>query len=910
MKTTRLLFRWGVWMCYSEWKSDQPNENWSGELLIQNGRLSNPNLIIYSGLFGPQHKTLIPLESPHWKSHIDYPRPSYGYKGLEGLEIDVESNENSRLCFKSNMINVEFNLDDIPVNDWLIWNVGPKYSCSQLIVCRIEDEGIYWNNHLIEKYFQGLNPKVFGIDAFKGNYLKRLSHHRMAGWIPPGGKIKIPFDWKSNKPAIITWYFTAGYWNPLSQTAMTEYFSGLNSPELKFKTELDGIELGSCKFKVKYMRGALSSLEHTNELDIKDNTSEHTLSITNFSEGNTYLILYQLLTWEQPVNWPLIKKCLPFQPIWLAERQQLGDVSKDVPTNGQGILVGYDMNTMAAENGWIDAVLNYLVNTNCGNYVLFRTETDFITKDDWQRWFSTCKNNNIYYAINYGLLPSAVDKDRLPAKDILEMAKSIGGKYFYGLKNHEVSIRIYSGWNKVDVPENTNLQQAEDNFLSYIKDSYSNENCRRIIGEAMLAHRYDYKAGIETILSETMTGNNCLLLSEARGAAKAYNRDIWGIHIACHVHCTPEDWRHERMFWLNLYIGYLSGASIIEDEEGGLAKVHSFVSGPSDPLPLTRQRTMADFYKWASENPRPSKLKVEIGLIYGRHEIITGGLSLNSQRPVRVWESFGPALPEWEYGHPEYGWLIVNIFLPGVWMCPILNEKENLRRWFTGTPYGQIDIVPIEADFEHLASYKLLIFPGWHTMVDSDIDKLIDYAANGGTLVIGLCHMQTSPDRTMVLSSTNWNFVNNDNINNLSGFKLNNKQNFKTIKNIKIMDILLTTGKPAVMIDDTPLIIENKIGKGKVFTCTALEYLGHPDLVNHLENFIRKLMPEINLDIRIQDESNEIMYFVYQSENHKEVFLLNTDWTKADNVKKCCLFNKNISKEIQVKQGEVTRVTI
>jgi hypothetical protein len=89
---------------------------------------------------------------------------------------------------------------------------------------------------------------------------------------------------------------------------------------------------------------------------------------------------------------------------------------------------------------------------------------------------------------------------------------------------------------------------------------------------------------------------------------------------------------------------------------------------------------------------------------------------------------------------------------PGVWLCPVLQEPQRLRHWFAGTPYGQVDIVPVEADDQCLAGYRLLVFPGWNTMTDGDLERLCRYVQNGGTLVLGLPHLQTSVDRAAVLS--------------------------------------------------------------------------------------------------------------------------------------------------------------
>ncbi len=49
---TRLLLRWGVWLAYSEWRPDQPHEDWSGNLSAERGILHNPQLVIYHRILG------------------------------------------------------------------------------------------------------------------------------------------------------------------------------------------------------------------------------------------------------------------------------------------------------------------------------------------------------------------------------------------------------------------------------------------------------------------------------------------------------------------------------------------------------------------------------------------------------------------------------------------------------------------------------------------------------------------------------------------------------------------------------------------------------------------------------------------------------------------------------------------
>ena len=444
----------------------------------------------------------------------------------------------------------------------------------------------------------------------------------------------------------------------------------------------------------------------------------------------------------------------------------------------------------------------------------------------------------------------------------------------------------------------------------------------------MLAHRYDYKGGVELILSETMTGNTSLLLAEARGAAKAYGRVLWGMHIACHVHCMPEDWRNERMFWLNLYLGYLSGASILEDEECALGKVHSFVSGATDPLPARRQATVAEFYRWARQRPRTSASEVEIGLLYGRHDAITGGMSLNTQRPVRVWEMFGSAEPEWDYGRPERGWLLADVFLPGVWVCPVLQPPERLRRWFAGTPYGQVDVVPMEAGVECLGSYKLLVLPGWNTMTGDDADRLTQYVETGGTLVLTLAQCQGSADRTEVLSTGRFPLLQDEQLHRLCGVRVtgggaavSQAEALDAVWDLahpddgplRLADVELTDSDatPILHAEGRPLLVERRLGAGRVLVFTALDYFGHRGLLPLARAWLEQLLGELPLATRMAGGDGEVAFFVCPQDDGRRIFLINTDWTTAGNTKSCRLTtDSGASAEVEVTEGSVTELVL
>ena len=62
-----------------------------------------------------------------------------------------------------------------------------------------------------------------------------------------------------------------------------------------------------------------------------------------------------------------------------------------------------------------------------------------------------------------------------------------------------------------------------------------------MLGEAALAHRYAYEAGVDLILSETMTGHTSLLLAEGRGAAKAYKKPFLLMPATMERPCESEN---------------------------------------------------------------------------------------------------------------------------------------------------------------------------------------------------------------------------------------------------------------------------------------------------------------------------------------------------------------------------------
>jgi hypothetical protein len=189
---------------------------------------------------------------------VSFQRPLWGYKALEGLLVDVEGSKESLLQFRSAMLNIDFRLGDIPEGGQLAWPAGSKYSQSQLVACRLEDEGVYWNSLTSgqEEARTGRKRRELGTTSFRGDFLIRELHHRLGAWIPLGGNVEVPVTWKDSGLAIITWRFAGTYLVPDPET-MGEIYSGSSSPVLKLSTRLDGKPLSTAVYKAKFMRGPI-----------------------------------------------------------------------------------------------------------------------------------------------------------------------------------------------------------------------------------------------------------------------------------------------------------------------------------------------------------------------------------------------------------------------------------------------------------------------------------------------------------------------------------------------------------------------------------------------------------------------------------------------------------------------------
>jgi hypothetical protein len=230
--------------------------------------------------------------------------------------------------------------------------------------------------------------------------------------------------------------------------------------------------------------------------------------------------------------------------------------------------------------------------------------------------------------------------------------------------------------------------------------------------------------------------------------------------------------------------------------------------------------------------------------------------------------------------------------------------------------YGQYDIVPIEADVDALKKYDYLVFLGWNTMTDEDMDKLIEYVECGGTLLMTAAHLNYSvkrsgeyiaPPREKMIRLFGADFT-GEVVRTNNGFKFVRDSGLDGYlypgASSNMIDPILGTGYVDYAVTELqgatvggyiadgftrntrefpPVLLEHKLGRGFAMLATAREYPGAPAVYPLYRMLVRELvtLSHRNCEIKVT-ASDRLRYSVYED---GKIYLLNTDYDLPISVK-------------------------
>lgn len=272
----------------------------------------------------------------------------------------------------------------------------------------------------------------------------------------------------------------------------------------------------------------------------------------------------------------------------------------------------------------------------------------------------------------------------------------------------------------------TDMAQGAQYFVDNLR--YSKGESTRHTGPSTL-FRYFYQAGYDWVGAEQMYGPEEVILSALRGASKAYSKPIYGsLHAmqwGSFPFTTPQ---HAQRLYLSLALAYMYGSSHINTEDALWTDEYAHDRySESGKAHLDAQHRVLDFVE---THTRRGSHHTDIAVLQGRN---------------CAWKSFGRSPKwnqegeKWKFDKADESFDLLKVFYPN-------NEIDGCgsAHWFTHTPYGSVDILPVEASREQLAQYRLLLFLGWNTYDKADFDRLREYVHQGGTLLLTAAHINSN----------------------------------------------------------------------------------------------------------------------------------------------------------------------
>lgn len=409
--------------------------------------------------------------------------------------------------------------------------------------------------------------------------------------------------------------------------------------------------------------------------------------------------------------------------------------------------------------------------------------------------------------------------------------------------------------------------------------------------------KYFFQAGLEVGGAELMYGPLEVVLAALRGASRAYGREIFTAHLAVQWGTTPHDTEERyRRYQLALYISYLQGVHHINTEEG-LYRMEEFfavLDRFSEPCRRHQQVERA-FVRYVSTHTRRGRLHRGIALLHGAYD----GWACFCRR-----NAWGQEGEEWAFSPAEESWDLIKVFYPDSDLDAIYRHPcpAAPQGYYTRTPYGTVDILPVEADGLVMAQYPAMAFLGWNTAECAQLERLERYVRQGGTLVLGWPHLLTDVRRADVFGGAPHPI----DAHRLTGLRL---LEFAREGGLTLGRGTLEPG--ARVLEECgglPLLVCNRLGAGRVFFVNAMEYPAQTPVRPVYEGLLRMLGEEERERERgrgVLVSAGTVESALYDlPDGDRVIYAVNTDWYSRDRTQaEAVLHAGGCAYPVQIRRG-------
>lgn len=600
-----------------------------------------------------------------------------------------------------------------------------------------------------------------------------------------------------------------------------------------------------------------------------------------------------------------------------------GEIERIAVGEDDGIVTGTgDMIYVGQSKQEMENYLSWYLSEYVGNYLTIRPdylwgEGDRVCYDEcWRRFARIMNECGIYYII-------MLDGRDICGKAINPTPEMLAGDFYMGRQKHEDDGAAFywpiaelhkDRFNEYyrdlcmlayqEAPELVNSRYDSKTYLvdegPYLRYLYRSpyqkrdmkvaalEGIKRLAGFTdggknvyhtgpSVLFKYFMEAGWERVGAETMYNTMELVQLFLRGVADSYGFKKQGVHHALQWASAPHDApEHSRRFRLALYIAYMQGATDINTEEGlwHMEEDFAFFNRTSKGC-IDHLVQQQDFHRYLASHTRRGKFHTPMALVHGRYD---GFIDF---RRDFTWGWFpNESKPKGINTDAENSWDLLKIFYPqskpgeSIYRHPCPTDKA--QGYFTSTPLGNVDALPIEkAPFAEMP-YQALAFMGYNYYEKEDFARLEAFVRRGGKLILTQAHMTDTTayedirDRRMNYLETVFSFTNGapEMVEDaVDGVVL------PVCVNVKDGEVLARTDS------GRPLVSRYAMGDGEVVLFHAGVYPSHPAIRAMYEEELRNTMTALTDDEPSWVKCGEdVQFTVYDDGDVREIYLIAPDW--------------------------------
>lgn len=431
------------------------------------------------------------------------------------------------------------------------------------------------------------------------------------------------------------------------------------------------------------------------------------------------------------------------------------------------------------------------------------------------------------------------------------------------------ALRVYDGdavWSRWNFGGVKDYQEAHDKSIAYIKK-------RKIeprVTDPSYQLKYLREAGYRWFGAETMYTSMEAQTGVLRGVCKDAGVKAFGTHNPVQWASSPHDSPEcNRRYRLALYLSYMLGASVINTEEGLWRLEEYFVDfnrfSNACKLHLKEQQ---DLVKYISSHTRSGEFYTPLAVVHGRldgYNSITG----------KIW---GIAYET----EADRSWGVLEEFYPHYKTHCIYRHgcsTSEPQGWFTGTPYGCADILPIEGKPSTLAGYKTYIFTGYNKAEKSDFDKLFEQVEKGGVALMTLAHFTITTEAERV---RNYDLQFDETVERFTcGAPVfvtghYRGQEIAVCENVKTENAVVAERTD----EGLPLVVRYTVGNGEIVLFNAKAYPAHIAIKELYKTYMRNVALAATAQERVWAQGDETTDFAFYKQQNGDVhaYFTAVDW--------------------------------